>query len=443
MSRRETWLAVIDRFDPELSPRNPAWRAPRSRSPARMVCEWLEIARGVPRLLVTGTIGTGKTTELQRIAEERSGKEFVVFVDLERHCADVVHDAQAIERVSPWEVCFLMGVALLRAAEERLDFELPKKHREDLANRWATLAKRTNPDTPPQIDIGSLAKSMVVLASSAATGAPGAVGAGLQLLKAGAEAVKWTAPFGKTREALADQESDVQALLDCVNTLIGLVQQRGSRILFIIDGLDRIRDFDRAKALFIDSVLISQLACPLVICGPFALRHHPATASIRGFHDVPSLVNEPVLLKSKPKQRGPGIEFFRELYARRVSDLPGGPALFTAEQIDELAYYSGGRAREFVAFIFRIAGLASLNDLPQATDDLVKRVLDEFRRKRETGLHKGHIQTLEEIARDPDHRLPQGPLAQELLSYGTLLPYPNDSEWYFPHPLLLRHMIKL
>lgn len=443
MSRRDTWLTVIDRFDPELSPRNPAWRAPRSRSPAQTVCEWLEISRGVPRLLVTGTIGTGKTTELQRIAEERSGKEFVVFVDLERHCSEVVHDAQAIERVSPWEVCFLMGVALLRAAEERLAYELPAEHRHDLEKRWAALAKRTNPDTPPQIDISSLAKSMVVLASSAATGAPAAVGTGLQLLKAGAEAVKWSAPFGKTQKALADQESDVQALLDCVNTLIGLVQQRGSRILFIIDGLDRIRDFNRAKALFLDSVLISQLACPMVICGPFALRHYPATAAIRGFHDVPSLVNEPVLLKSEPKKRGPGIEFFRDLYTRRVSDLPGGPSLFTAEQIDKLAYYSGGRAREFVAFIFRIAGLASLNGLAQATDDLVDRVLDEFRRKRETGLNKGHIGTLEEIARDPDHRLPEGNLAQELLTYGTLLPYPNDSEWYFPHPLLLRHMIKL
>ncbi|MDI3285951.1 AAA family ATPase [Polyangium sp. 15x6] len=443
MSRRDTWLTVIDRFDPELSPRNPAWRTPRSRSPAGTICEWLDIPRGIPRLLVTGTIGTGKTTELQRIAEERAGKEFVVFVDLERHCSEVVHDAQAIERVSPWEVCFLMGVALLRAAEERLAYHLPEEHRKDLEKRWAALAKRTNADAPPQIDIAALAKSMVVLASSAATGAPAAVGAGLQLLKAGTESVKWTAPFGKTQKALADQESDVQALLDCVNTLIGLVQQRGSRILFIIDGLDRIRDFNRAKALFLDSVLISQLACPMVICGPFALRHHPATAAIRGFHDVPSLVNEPVLLKAEPQKRGPGIDFFRDLYTRRVSDLPDGPSLFTAEQIDELAYYSGGRAREFVAFIYRAAGLASLDDLAQATDALVERVLDEFRRKRETGLNKGHIRTLEEIAKDPDHRLPEGNLAQELLTYGTLLPYPNDSEWYFPHPLLLRHMIKL
>ncbi|MDI1431724.1 AAA family ATPase [Polyangium sorediatum] len=443
MSRRDTWLTVIDRFDPELSPRNPAWRAPRSRSPAGTICEWLDIPRGIPRLLVTGTIGTGKTTELQRIAEERTGKEFVVFVDLERHCSEVVHDAQAIERVSPWEVCFLMGVALLRAAEERLAYELPEAHRKDLEKRWAALAKRTNADAPPQIDIASLAKSMVVLASSAAAGAPGAVGTGLQVLKAGAEAVKWTAPFGRTRESLADQESDVQALLDCVNTLIGLVQQRGSRVLFIIDGLDRIRDFNRARALFLDSVLISQLACPMVVCGPFALRHHPATAAIRGFHDVPSLVNEPVLRKDNPKERGPGVAFFRELFARRVADLPGGHQLFTAEQIDNLAYYSGGRAREFVKFVFRIAGLAHREDLVQATDELVERVLEEARRQRETGLNKGHIRTLEEIAKDQDHRLPEGNLAQELLTYGTLLPYPNDSEWYFPHPLLLRHMIKL
>lgn len=443
MSRRAAWLEILDRFDPEASPANPEWRAQRNLSPARHICERLDVPRGIPRVLLTGTVGTGKTTELQRIAQERDGKEFVVFVDLERHCSEVVHDARALERVSPWEVCFLMGLSLLRAAEEKLAFHFPDLHRQDLEKTWVGLAKHVHADAPTSIDISSLAKSTIVSVSRVLPGAPAVVGLGLDLLQSAAGSIKWSVPFGKTQKALADQESVVQALLACVNTLIGLVQQRGTRILFVIDGLDRIRDFDRAKALFFDSVLISQLACPMVVCGPFALRHHPATAAIRGFQDVPPLVNEPVLRKANPKEKGPGIAFFRELLAKRLVDVPEGNALFTAEQQDMFAYYSGGRAREFVTFIHRAAQLAWSADQLRMTDEIVERVLDERRRHRETGLHKGHIRTLEEVAQDPDHRLPDGPLAQELLAYGTLLPYPNDSEWYYPHPLLLRHVVKV
>jgi len=225
--------------------------------------------------------------------------------------------------------------------------------------------------------------------------------------------------------------------------VIGLVQQRGARVLLVVDGLDRIREFSRAKELFLDSQLIAQLHCPMVVCGPFALRHHPATAAIRGFHDVPPLVNEPVLLQENPREKGPGVAFFRELLQRRVSDLEGKTPLVTAEQLDELAYYSGGRAREFVTFVRRLAELAWGKDVDQATDELIEKVLDERRRHRETGIHKGHLRLLEEVAADPDHRFPEGLLAQELLGYGTLLPYPNESEWYYPHPLLLRHLLKV
>lgn len=443
MSHREVWLEVLDRFDPESSPSNPAWRAQRKLSPARQICERLDVPRGIPRVLLTGTVGTGKTTELQRIAHERAGKEFVVFVDLERHCSDVVHDARALERVSPWEVCFLMGLALLRVAEEKLDFVFPDIHRKEFEQAWVGLAKHVHADAPTSIDISSLAKSTIVSVSHVVPGAPAVVGLGLDLLQSAAGAIKWSIPFGKTQKVIEDQESVVQTLLACVNTLIGLVQQRGTRILFVIDGLDRIREFDRARALFLDSVLISQLACPMVVCGPFALRHHPATAAIRGFQDVPPLVNEPVLLKSNPTEKGPGIAFFRELLMKRLADLKGGDALFTLEQQDRFAYYSGGRARDFVTFIHRAAQLAWSADAPRMTDEIVERVLNERRRHRETGLHKGHIRLLEETARDPDHRLPEGALAQELLAYGTLLPYPNDSEWYYPHPLLLRHVVKV
>jgi hypothetical protein len=60
-----------------------------------------------------GTVGTGKTTELLRLAEARAGKELVVFLDLDRHFSDVLGDAPALQHVHSDE-------PRLRALVERL-----------------------------------------------------------------------------------------------------------------------------------------------------------------------------------------------------------------------------------------------------------------------------------------------------------------------------------
>jgi hypothetical protein len=155
------------------------------------------------------------------------------------------------------------------------------------------------------------------------------------------------------------------------------------------------------------------------------------------------LVNEPVLLKSVPSKHGPGVSFFCDMFYRRTADLHRqGKVLIARPLLEELAYRSGGRARDFVRIIRTLADQAWDANAEEATPVLVREALDAVRRHRETGLHKGHIRTLEEVAADPEHRLPEGPLAQELLSYGALLPYPNESEWYYPHPLLTMHLVK-
>ncbi|WNG41029.1 hypothetical protein F0U61_50540 [Archangium violaceum] len=445
MSRREQWQELYQRFDPER-PADSRWRADRPHSPAKRIIESLDMPFGDPRILLTGTVGTGKTTELLRVAETRKDKELVVFLDLARHFTEVVRDPAALDRISSWEVCFLAGVALIATAQQRLGYAFPPADIEDLKGAWSALAHET--ETPAaQLDIGALAKAtMGVMASTVPTLVEGAAGTGLATGFALSGAItgavtKWMAPLGLSKQFLPDQNSHVQTLLACVNVLVGQIQHEHRRVLFVIDGLDRIRNIERAKELFVDSQLIAQLACPVVVCAPFALRHHPSTAAVRGFEPL-ALVNEPVLLHADPTRHGEGVRFFCELFERRTADMEG-TGLIARPLLEELAYRSGGRARDFVRFIRELSKEAWLADAPVATEEFVRRVLDHQRRLRETGLNKGHIELLEEIANDPEHRLPANPLAQELLSYQTLLPYPNESEWYFPHPLLTMHLVRV
>ncbi|HSN99934.1 MAG TPA: hypothetical protein VLS89_16680, partial [Candidatus Nanopelagicales bacterium] len=421
MSRRPVWQTIFERFDPEHPVEVPAWRAERPLSPFEDITQSLDEPFGTLRVLLTGTVGTGKSTELLRIAEARAGKEFVVFLDLERHFEQVVGDVAALQQVSAWEVCFVAGIALLRAAEDRLGFVFPEIHLRELEQAWLKLARSSEAVTQeaPAIDVGKLARVMVLMASKAAPAVIGgpagaAVGAGLESISAARNADRWALPLGLKKKTLPDQDAEVQTLLRCVNVLIGLVQQRAGKVLLVLDGLDRLESFERARELFISSQMIQQLACHLVVCGPLVLEQDGALNPIRAFSRILPLVNLPVLSHEDPRLPGPGLSFFQELFARRVEDLRA-PDLVSTTFLNRLAYYSGGRAREFVVFINRLAQLAWRADVSSATAEMIDKVLDERRRLRETGLHRGHIRVLEAVLNDPDYRLPQDELVRKLL----------------------------
>ena len=69
--------------------------------------------------------------------------------------------------------------------------------------------------------------------------------------------------------------------------------------------------------------------------------------------------------------------------------------------------------------------------------------IDERRRLLELGLDRAKIGLLRDVASDPEHRLPDGDEIGTLLDQFCLLPFPNRSEWYFPHPLLTLELVRL
>ena len=426
----------------------PAWRAVRPASPANDLVRRLDVPFGEQRALVMGTTGTGKSTELLRIAEARTGRDFVVVLDLVRHFSEVVGDEQALRNVEAWEVVFLAGLAVLRAAAEvPLPYPVPESMVEELGRAWGRVARATETPQPQgvQIDVGALAKSMIVAASAAlpflglASGTVAASTVGLKVLEA-VGAAKSSVALGQAARRRPDQDAEMQSLLHAVNAIVGYVKLKAKRVLLVIDGLDRIAELERAEALFLRSEMIAQLECRLIVAGPFSLRSHLAAAAIPRFSDVTPLVNEPVMDKHEPSKFGPGVAFFSEVFRRRTEDL-GVVDLVSQPLLDRLAYYSGGRARDFVKSIRALAEQAYLDDAPHATAPLVDKVLDKMRRLLETGLDEDHIGILEQVMKSPLHRLPGNEKARELLTYGQLLQYQDETEWYYPNPLLLMHML--
>lgn len=439
MSPRDLWEKIHQRFDPLEPAAERAKRMDREGSPVEQILKLLELPFGTPRLLLTGTVGTGKTTELFRVAEAREARDLVVILRLDRHFRTTVGDEAALFALSPWEVCFLAGLAVLRAAET-IGFKLPKAHARDLEQAYSAAARASGAEDIPEVDVLKLAKQMAVIVSSAVAGP---LGTGLQALGSIAEAGRWSVPLGRRPHLLNDSDQAARSVLQCVNTLIGLVQQHARPVLLVIDGLDQIAKKEKARELFVDSQMIADLECRLIVSGPFALRHSQLAAAVSAkFTQVSPLVNLPVLRQDDPRERGPGIPFFRGLFQKRIAELgPRAATLLPEPLLDELAYYSGGRVRSFMQMIQRTAEEAYVTDGP-ATEAAVKSVLRERRLQQEMGLHTGHLRVLQEVVDNPAHRLPDDPLVDELLTSFSLLPYPNESEWYYPNPLLTIHLIK-
>lgn len=452
------WEEIEAIFDPKVAAVDQALFA--ERDPAYNPLANIERALRRPtktnrKYLVVGTVGNGKTSELYHFADKLGEHRMIVLVDLWRHFQEGVRDPGALSRLEPWELLGLLGLAIYRAGEERLGHKWgdePKalqKALEDL--------RKSDQGEGPAIDVVGLARTMTIAASGAAGAVVGGpVGAlvagkigqaatdtGLAVLESAGKSFNWRIGLPK-HERREDQ--DIRQVLDAVNRMMmALHQSYGRRLLLLIDGLDRADD-DRIRTLFVDSALLGDLICDAVWTAPRSIRRAHGHET-RGF-ETQELCNVSVLRRDDPRVPGLGLEFYHALVAKRVEAVrrelrsPGPQNPFPEPMIDRLAYYSGGLSRDFVRMVQIAAGEAWDAKAESLTDAIVDFTLREARRLKEADLNRKEIELLEQVMTDPERRLPEGDMAAALVDQQRLLAYPNETTWYYPHPLLTLALLK-
>lgn len=412
------------------------------------------------KYLVTGSVGNGKTSALVHLSSNLVDARTIVFFDVYDHLLNRVGDHNALNRLEPWELMGLLGLAIIKAGEERFGHRWGKEPKA-LENALRKLREADGGDGA-EIQVAKLARGLVVAAGGALTGDPvttalgvggPAVDIGLQFLDVAADAASWTwrIGFAEGRER-KDQDREIRELLDAVNGLVMRLQQDyGRRLLLIVDGIDRVQVSSRLDVLFVDSLLLGELVCDEVFTAPQELLSGGAVRRTVVFrtHD---LWNIPVLNHEDPTQPGPGIPFFRDLVAKRLAVVGAelaarglsapSEAPIPPQAIERLAYYSGGLVRDFVRMVAFAAMEAWDARVDAITDAIVDETLRDARALQELRITKEEIELLEAVMLDPDHKLPLGPLAYEQLRQQRLLPFPNDTPWYYPNPLLTLVVLK-
>jgi hypothetical protein len=383
---------------------------------------------GEPRKeLLYGPPGSGKSTEVLAMVARTARNHLAVFLDLRAHFEEQRGDAAAIDHLQPWEVLAVIGLAVHRFAEEACGFTWPSGETQALAT---ALAAPTGAKVS-EINVAKLAAevSLLVLDSAAEVLGPGGTWA-LKALKAVAGNVSASLPLGLPGSPrLQDQDSRVQQLKHAVTRLLTvLFQNYNQRVLLVVDGLDR-GSAEMAERLFEDSQLLYDLPCNQLLCAPQSLRRR----NIRGYRPRP-ICNLPVASPIDPQKEGSGISFFVELWQSRAEAAEVPASLLPEPAVRRLAWASGGFVRDFLEMVQDAVDLA-WDDDSAVTEAHVAAVVDAWRRRWEEGLGTTKLAALAEVARHRNHD--DSDLHRQLLQERCIVAFPNESEWYLPHPLLL------
>ncbi len=459
----ETWREIYRCFDPNEPVFDPSLRAPRDPSYNRVEQLGRHLTSDLEkrRFIVTGGVGSGKTTELLQVARKICTQRLVVYIDLWSNLSSSRLNARvAFDHLQTWEVLGLMGLALLRAGQERFGHQFGDEPAM-LQKALQALQGEAPAGSPVEIDVAKLLKSLSVIAGGALGGAlagtpgalagmavtggvvgPATVETGLQILKAVGESFSWKWRLGVPGRGRApDQDTRVQDVLYAVNAIVMSLQGAyARRLVLVIDGLDRVRDEATFEGLFVESSLLRELPCDLVVALDLALveRHNGCP---RQFDRRFPLANVPVARADWPEEHGNGIPFFADVVRRRLLAIGAAqhPEALPEAVIARLAWCSGGRLRDFMRLVRLVAEEALMSDA--SSTDVLEQVVNEARLDKEAGLNRTQLDLLQKVLDDPDHRLPGDPGALELVGRQLLLAYPNSSTWYLPHPLLMLNLL--
>lgn len=397
--------------------------------------------------LLTGHVGSGKSTELMRLGQELADDYFVVWFDAET--------SLATETANHFDVLIGMGVAIHAAAREaglKPDDSLIKvlldslstfvqKHtnRSDFALKLSDVIKQV-------FTIALVAKASAIGGPIAAIAAGAAVVGANQFLKATHLELNVSDELVQTLELPANRI----AIMGALNNVIDDVSQKAKKpLLVIIDGLDKVSAV-RASMLFAKSALLAEPACALVYAAPIEFYHRlmakQATQIFQDYwmlsnpavHQPPLVGVENWLMERKGSDTGMAVMIkvvtmrieTRELTLEQVIDL---------DVLKRLAMASGGVMRELVRYIREAAINAQLLSKSKIDGEIAQQVLSRHRTELSPSLTVSHREALRDV-------LVHGALLgggreaieDQLLRGLYLLSYESeDGAWFDAHPNVL------
>jgi hypothetical protein len=369
--------------------------------------------RGNTKVLFTGQIGSGKSMELRKLAEEPAIRQ--IFEIVRFSVLDKLNDAIDND----------INHVLLATASELVDHVVKMGYHQigrwDKADRvskdirgWLTLLLRgPKPELPDKFD------QMTV--------------------KLKTELAEWSVRLRSESERRDEvSKLEVRQLQLLVSMFLMWIEDVSERkVLLIVDDGDKLHTEVSLQSIFVRGVrTLTELPCKMILTYPFQL------AFREDFVAPPEVLREQlfnikVIKRSEPARLLDGARtFFRSLLDRLVDPAAG---LIDPAVVDEAARLSAGVPREFVRLLQKGAETAATDGSPRVDHRIFTAAIANFRRSDmisrtrlgDTPTALMRVRLTKAVRHAVDLRLLRGNL---------LVEYVNETPWYDVNPILVAYV---
>jgi hypothetical protein len=384
---------------------SPSFYIDRPDNPMNELKTFLLTSPGNDKILFSGHMGSGKSTELNRFSVEPEIQErfFVIKYSI----------SEILNIIDIDYIDFLLSFAAylyLKASDEGISFTSPVLK---TVEKWVKYFKSEMKDWKEETRARSIAKGIYDFFNRVS----------VILLR---------------ELALRDQvkktiQRNINGLLSVINTLVTYIDsQLGDKeLLIIIDDLEKIPDIKKAEDLFINAgTYMTVPQCKIIYTVPIALcysiKFKPLMSIFSNSYFLPNI-------KVREKNGTGKIDpsgCMREFLKRRI-DIER----IDKKAVDLMIENSAGVAREFVRILKNSCIKAISRGYDTIETDTVKSVIAALRNEYERGLEKRHMDVLQTVEKgDPveDYKT-----LMELFHSKVLLEYLNDKRWTAINPIVL------
>jgi len=374
----------------------------RQDDPLSELAEELTLPRrGLPpKILFTGHKGSGKSTELMRLAGRLDEQFFVV--------PFTVEESLDLFNMTYVEVLLVMGINLFQEAQTR-GIQIKANLLQDLYDSLYTLFGETIERSGASAEVGGRLEGLFAwLKGNLLVGATTTVTKKIEV------------------QPLASE------LLRRLNLIIADVQSKsGKDVLIIIDGLDKLSK-EIADDVFKYSSLLTQPACRVVYTVPYALHLSPGFALIKRTFDRDLILPNIKTHTREDKPDPEGLDTLRQVVLKRVA-----PSLFAPTAIERLVESSGGAVRDLVQLAQDSCKKAQVEDKSVVDEEVVSRVINAFADTYRVSLKREHYRHLRHIRRTKTLMDVNSQVTLDLLQSLSVLGYSSQGRsWFDVHPIV-------
>lgn len=429
------WLGEMDKFYVDRAAGDP------TNSALQLLKEGLLSSLNRPkpyRALLTGHRGSGKSSELMRLAEELAEDFFVVRFDAELILSP--------ETTNHFDIILGMGIAVFATAQLK-DLSPKRKLADDLLNSLSKFIRKYEDRKGFKLDLASLVKQVAVgLVNVSAVGVVTGGNPAALVAATAFQATKLELNVGDEHIRTLELPPNRIEVISALNKIIEWVQvECGKRVLMIVDGLDKVAT-PRARLLFADSSLLRDPLCALVYAAPIVFYHRAVAWQAEQIFDSYEMLPNVPVHKRSPRDKNwmdsrelseSGAEVMREVVRRRLAkhDLTVDDVI-APQALTLLAQMSGGVMRAMILLFNNAATFAKMENKERIDGDLALKSVMRQRKRLQTRLNLKYRETLERALKERSLLGGESESVEdELLTNDYLLSYEDgDGAWFDVHP---------